>query len=141
MCLVAAFVSHRPNKYFHVTASNGIVSSSPYTPLAIMTAFPIASFRAFETVRDADVATFGALPMPSMIDRSIIMLNDHRSWGHDSGPSSSGKTLPSFHPPWPCRSPQRLPRERFSPLALFRHGAMSELSPLCAIKRTSNALA
>jgi len=30
-----------------VTASNGIVSSSPYTPLAIMTAFPIASFRAF----------------------------------------------------------------------------------------------
>jgi hypothetical protein len=25
MCLMAAFVPHRPNKYFHVTASNGIV--------------------------------------------------------------------------------------------------------------------
>ena len=36
MCLLAAFVPHRPNKYFHVTASNGIVSSSPYTPLAKM---------------------------------------------------------------------------------------------------------
>jgi hypothetical protein len=29
MCLMAAFVPHRPNKYFHVTASNGIVSNSP----------------------------------------------------------------------------------------------------------------
>jgi hypothetical protein len=55
MCLMAAFVPHRPNKYFHVTASNGIVSSSPYTPLAIMTASPIALVRVSETVRDADV--------------------------------------------------------------------------------------
>jgi hypothetical protein len=54
---MAAFVPHRPNKYFHVTASNGIVSSSPYTPLAIMTASPIASVRVFETVRDADVGS------------------------------------------------------------------------------------
>src|SRR5665811_1347508 len=45
MCLMAAFVPHRQNKYFHVTASNGIVSNSPYTPLAIMTASPIASVR------------------------------------------------------------------------------------------------
>src|SRR5450759_4719883 len=45
MCRMAAFVPHRPNKYFHVTASNGIVSNSPYTPLAIMTASPIASVR------------------------------------------------------------------------------------------------
>ena len=30
MCLMAAFVPHRSNKYFHVIASNGIVSSSPY---------------------------------------------------------------------------------------------------------------
>src|SRR6266436_5994113 len=29
-----------------------------------------------------------------------------------------------------------LPRERFSPLALFGLGAMSDLSPLCAPKRT-----
>jgi hypothetical protein len=57
MCLMATFVPHRPNKYFHVTASNGIVSNSPYTPLAIMTASPIASVRVFETVRDADVVS------------------------------------------------------------------------------------
>src|SRR6202140_5674778 len=57
MCLMAAFVPHRPNKYCHVTASNGIVSSSPYTPLAILTASPIASVRGFETVRDADVVS------------------------------------------------------------------------------------
>jgi len=30
MRLMAAFVPHRSNKYFHVIASNGIVSSSPY---------------------------------------------------------------------------------------------------------------
>jgi hypothetical protein len=30
MCLMAAFVPHRSNKYFHVMASNGIVSNSPY---------------------------------------------------------------------------------------------------------------
>jgi hypothetical protein len=29
MCLMAAFVPHRSNKYFHVIAFNGIVSSSP----------------------------------------------------------------------------------------------------------------
>src|SRR5712671_467711 len=50
--LLAAFVPHRPNKYFHVTASNGIVSNSPYTPLAIMTASPIASVRVFQTIHD-----------------------------------------------------------------------------------------
>jgi hypothetical protein len=61
MCLTAAFVPHRPNKYFHVTASNGIVSNSPYTPLAIMTASPIASVRVFETVRDADVVSLRSL--------------------------------------------------------------------------------
>src|SRR5260370_9404385 len=55
------------------------------------------------------LATFAALPTPSMIERAIIMLNDHRFWGHASGPSSSDKTLPSFHPllARPCRSPHR----------------------------------
>jgi hypothetical protein len=61
MCLMAAFVPHRQNKYFHVTASNGIVPNSPYTPLAIMTASPIASVRVFETVRDADVVSLRSL--------------------------------------------------------------------------------
>jgi hypothetical protein len=55
------------------------------------------------------LATFGAPPTPSMINRAIIMLNDHRFRGHASGPSSSGKTLPSVHPllARPCCSPQR----------------------------------
>src|SRR3984893_4709379 len=60
------------------------------------------------------LSTFGALPTPSTIYRDIIMLNNHRFWGHASGPSSSSaKTLSSFHPllARPCRS--ALPRERF----------------------------
>src|SRR4030088_2865327 len=61
ICLMAAFVPHRLNKYFHVTASNGTVSNSPYTPLAIMTASPIAAVRVFETVRDADVVSLRSL--------------------------------------------------------------------------------
>ena len=68
------------------------------------------------------LATFGALPTPSTIYRDIIMLNNHRFWGHASGPSSSSaKTLSSFHPllARPCRS--ALPRERFRSLALFGH--------------------
>ena len=44
------------------------------------------------------LATFAALPTPSMIERAIIMLTDRRFWGHASGPSSSGKKRPSFHP-------------------------------------------
>jgi hypothetical protein len=36
------------------------------------------------------LATFGALPTSSMIDRAIIMLNDHRFWGNASGRPSSG---------------------------------------------------
>src|SRR5882724_11169620 len=73
------------------------------------------------------LATFGALPTPSTIYRAIIILNNHRFWGHASGPSSSGKTLSSFHPllARPCRS--ALPRERFSPLALIgRHSRTQE---------------
>jgi len=112
MCLTAAFIPHRPNKYFHVTASNGIVSSSPYTPLAIMTASPIASVRVFET----------ALPTLSVRDRAIIVLNHHRFWGYASGPSSSGNTLPSsIHGRTARRS--ALPRERFRPVALFGHAS------------------
>jgi hypothetical protein len=82
MCLMAAFVPHRPNKYFHVTASNGIVSNSPYTPLAIMTASPIASVQVFETVRDADVVSLRSVRSQRRrwIDRAIIMLNDRRFW-------------------------------------------------------------
>src|ERR1700680_3261004 len=139
MCLLAAFVPHRPNKYFHVTASNGIVSNSPYTPLAIMTASPIASVRVFDPRCRCRLATFAALPTPSMIERGIILLTDDRFWGHASGPSSSGKTLPCSIHCWHGHAARRsaLPRERFSPVALFGPHAMSELSLQCAPKRTS----
>src|SRR5260370_32657625 len=104
MCLMAAFVPHWSNKYFHVTASNGIVSSSPY----IMTESQIASVRVFKT----------ALPTPSVRDRAIIVLNHHRFWGCASGPSSSGNTLPSsVHGHAARRS--ALPRERFRPYVPF----------------------
>src|SRR5258706_11767628 len=62
--LMAAFVPHWSNKYFHVMASIGIVSNSPY----IMTASQIASVRVFKT----------ALPTLSGRDRAIIVLNHHR---------------------------------------------------------------
>jgi ABC-type transport system involved in cytochrome bd biosynthesis fused ATPase/permease subunit len=61
---MAAFVPHWSNKYFHVMASIGIVSNSPY----IMTASQIASVRVFKT----------ALPTLSVRDRAIIVLNHHR---------------------------------------------------------------
>src|SRR6202140_1394200 len=65
------------------------------------------------------LATFGALPTPSMIDRAIIMLNDRRFWGRVSGPSLSGKTLRRSIHCWHGHAARRsaLPRERFSPLA------------------------
>jgi hypothetical protein len=72
MCLMAAIVPHWPNKYFHVTASNGIVSNSPYTPLAVMTTSPIASVQVFETVRDADVVSLRSVRSRRSIDSSII---------------------------------------------------------------------
>ena len=130
---MAAFVPHRSNKYFHVIASNGIVSSSPY----IMTASPTASVRVFETIRDADVVTLRSVR--SQRCRCEIARSSCRTIidsGEASGPSSSGNTLPSsIHGRVARRS--ALPRERFSPLALFGLGAMSDLSPLCAPKRTS----
>ena len=75
------------------------------------------------------LATSGARPTPSTIDRAIIMLNDRRFWGHVSGPSSSGKrshrSIHCRHGHAARRSP--LPRERFSPLALFgRHSRSQE---------------
>jgi hypothetical protein len=86
------------------------------------------------------LGTFGALPTPSTIYRAIIMLNNHRFWGHASGPSSSsGKTLSSFHPllARPCRS--ALPRERFSPLARNGHADCIGECPFLGAKRKTFA--
>jgi hypothetical protein len=86
------------------------------------------------------LGTFGALPTPSTIYRAIIMLNNHRFWGHASGPSSSsGKTLSSFHPllARPCRS--ALPRERFRSVAPSRHADCIERCPLSGVTRKTFA--
>src|SRR5450759_2608126 len=118
MCLMAAFVPHRPNKYFHVTASNGIVSSSPYTLLAIMTAPPIASVRVFET---------SAMQMSSRYVRCAPNAVDDRTRDHHADRSSVLGTC--FRPLivrvrrshrfihcWHGHAARRsaLPRERFS---------------------------
>jgi hypothetical protein len=129
---MAAFVPHRSNKYFHAIASNGIVSSSPY----IMTASPTASVRVFETIRDADVVTLRSVR--SQRCRCEIARSSCRTIidsGEASGPSSSGNTLPSsIHGRVARRS--ALPRERFSPLALFGSGGTECESPLLGAKRT-----
>src|ERR1700682_273553 len=125
MCLLAAFVPHRPNKYFHVTASNGIVSNSPYTPLAIMTASPIASVRS-------------AMQMSSRYVRCAPNAVDDRADHHADRSSTSAphhqvrRCHRSIHC-WHGHAARRsaLPRERFSPLALFGLGAISELGPQC----------
>ena len=122
MCLMAAFVPHRSNKYFHVMASSGIVSSSPYI------SSPIASARVFEP----------AFPTRSVRDRTSIVLNHHRFWGYASGPSSSGNTLPSsIHGHAARRS--ALPRERFSPLAQSRLVEGWPGCPLPGAARTSSS--
>src|SRR5882724_11090372 len=138
MCLMAAFVPHRPNKSFHVTASNGIVSSSPDTPLAIMTASPIASVRVFETSAMQMSSRYGRCAPNAVDDRTRDHhLTDHRFWGHASGPSSSGKTLNRSIHCWHGHAARRsaLPRERFSPLAHLRHADRIEQCPSLSAKR------
>ena len=136
----------------------GIASAEPIFPATLARSSGDCSELVLYTTRDHDcisnrigsgirncprcrcrLATSGALPTPSTIDRAIIMLNDRRFWGHASGPSSPGKTLHRFIHYWHAHAARRsaLPRERFSPLAQSGHGAMSDLSPLCAQKRTS----
>src|SRR5712664_1090957 len=118
MCLLAAFVPHRPNKYFHVTASNGIISNSPYTPLAIMTASPIASVRVFDPRCRCRLATFAALPTPSMIE-PIIMLTDHPLLAPHRQVRRCHRSIHCWHGHAARRS--ALPRERFSPMTQLGH--------------------
>ena len=122
MCLLAAFVSHRPNKYFHVTASNGIVSNSPYTPLAIMTASPIASVKVFDPRCRCRLATFAALPTPSMIE-PIIMLTDHPPLAPHRQVRRCHRSIHCWHGHAARRS--ALPRERFSLVVESECGAVA----------------
>src|SRR5260370_7280258 len=118
MCLLAAFVPHRPNKYFHVTASNGIVSNSPYTPLAIMTASPIASVRVFDPRCRCRLATFAAHPTPSMI-KPIIMLTDHPLLAPHRQVRRSHRSIHCWHAHPPPPTP--LPPNPFRPSAHTGH--------------------
>src|ERR1700682_5678319 len=136
MCLLAAFVPHRPIKYFHVTASNGIVSNSPYTPLAIMTASPNASVRVFDPRCRCRLATFAALPTPSMIE-PIIMLTDHPLLAPHRQVRRCHRSIHCWHGHAARRS--ALPRERFSPLARLRHANCSERCPLSGVTRKACA--
>jgi len=104
MSLMGAFVAHWSNKYFHVMASNGIVSSSPSISWLHLQShrFGYSKLRSQRSVRD----------------RAIIVLNHHQFWGYASGPSSSRNTLPSsIHGHAARRS--ALPRERFRPYVPF----------------------
>ena len=99
-----------------------------------MTASPIASVRVFETVRYADVVALRSV-------RSNAGSRDHRAerssvLGICFWPFIVRQHAPIVHPCAMLR-PRRsaLPRERFRPLALFGHGAMSELSPLSRVER------
>src|SRR6202171_3797605 len=129
MCLLAAFVPHRPNKYFHVTASNGIVSNSPYTPLAIMTASPIASVRVFDPRCRCRLATFAALPTPSMIE-PIIMLTDHPLLVPHRQVRRCHRSIHCWHGHAARRS--ALPRERVRSLA---HSGPTEGQPGCLLPK------
>jgi hypothetical protein len=135
MCLLAVFVPHRSNKYFHVIASK---RNCFEFALYIMTHFQPHRF-AYSNYprRRYRYVTFGALPTLSVRDRAIIVLNDHRfwGWGYASGPSPSGNKLPSsIHGHAARRS--ALPRERFSPLALFGNGGVACRRPFPKEHRT-----
>jgi hypothetical protein len=130
MCLRAAFVPHRPNKYCHVTASNGIVLSSPYTPLAIMTASPIASVRVFEPVRDADVGSLRSVRsqrrrryIARSSCRTIIGSGDMLLAPHHHQLRRSHRSIHCWHGHAARRS--ALPRERFSPMTRSSYAGAS----------------
>ena len=76
MCLLAAFVPHRPNKYFHVTASNGIVSNSP---LYTARDHDCISNRIGSGIRSAmQMSSRYVRCAPNAVDvEPIIMLTDH----------------------------------------------------------------
>ena len=134
MCLMAAFVPHRSNKYFHVIASNELFRARLIYHHCIFNRIG-SDIRNFPRCR-CRRAWFGARPKLSVRDRAIIVLNDHRFWRYASGPSSSGNTLPSSVQGYAARR-SALPRERFSPLALSGHRDGPEECPLSGAKQTS----
>ena len=83
-----------------------------------MTASPIASVRMFDPRCRCRLATFAALPTPSMIE-PIIMLTDHPLLAPHRQARRCHRSIHCWHGHAARRS--ALPRERFSPLTLSRH--------------------
>jgi hypothetical protein len=105
-----------------------------------MTASAIALIRVFETVRVTQMSSrcvryarnaVGARSRDHRAERSLVL-------GICFWPFIVRQHAPIVHPllARPRPTPQPLPRERFRSLALFGHGSPSDLSPLCALKRT-----
>ena len=122
MCLMAAFVPHRSNKYFHVTASNRIVSRAPYTPLTIITALQSHRF---------GHSKLSAVQMSSHYVRCAPNAVDDRSRNHHAERSSvlgtcfwpiivrqDAPIVPSIADTAQPPAAVPYPRERFSPLTI-----------------------
>src|ERR1700738_4417800 len=106
-----------------------------------MTASPIASVRVFETVRVTQMSSryvryarnaVGARSRDHRAERSSVL-------GICFWPFIVRQHAPIVHPllARPRPTPQPLPRERFRSMALFGPGAIADLRPECASKRTS----
>jgi len=104
MCLMAVFVPHRSNKYFHVIVSNGIVSSSAYISWLISNRIGSR----IRTIRDADVGTLRSVRS----QRCRYEIARSSCWTSVLGiricfwPFIVRQHAPVVNP-WPCRSPQR----------------------------------
>jgi hypothetical protein len=95
-----------------------------------MTASPIASVRVFDPRCRCRLATFAALPTPSMIE-PIIMLTDHPLLAPHRQVRRCHRSIHCWHGHAARRS--ALPRERFSPVA---QSGRSRTCPLPAAERT-----
>jgi hypothetical protein len=110
-------LSRMTEQYFHATASNGIVSSSPYTPTRNHDRISNrigSGFRNCPRCR----CRLAALPTPSKIERAITMLIDHRFWDMLLARLRHVRRSHRSIHCWCAHAARRsaLPRERFSPL-------------------------
>jgi hypothetical protein len=97
-----------------------------------MTASPIASVRVFDPRCRCRLATFAALPTPSMIE-PIIMLTDHPLLAPHRQVRRCHRSIHCWHGHAAHRSV--LPRERISPMARNRHADCNARCPLSGTKR------
>src|SRR5712672_3444650 len=112
---------------------------SSYTSPMRITASPIAPASAFEIADAADAALLNVRREISIFMASIVRRRNRAAARSLQGtlclecgcePLISRQDAPSRYPIGRVGRRGALPRERFSPLAHLRHGAMPELSPL-----------